>query len=499
MDTLSNPDIQLLQQVLETSFDSSWSIALPSFKLEYANKRSTEKLLGYPVETFYHDSEFWFSTIYQEDKEIALQANSDCLLHGNSEARFRMVRADGVPIWVLCRQRLIKDEVGTPFRLIGSTMDINDATIREQKLKENEEMFHSLVTFVPIGIYITDLLGRSLYVNPSWEYISGMSNAEALGDNWKNVIHHEDIEQTFSDWKNTVLQNRTFQSEFRFYNKKRGVRYVSSRAAPFSNADGVHVGYVGTIEDITDRLAAEKALVTQREKLVASSKMSSLGEMASGIAHEINNPLMIIVGLCVRLKRLAYAESSLNPQYTKDVEKIEATTFRISKIIKGLRNFSRNSDKDPMETLAMSRIIEDTLELSKQRFEDNNIELSIDFNRCEDVEIEARPSQITQVLLNLISNSFDVVEKLEQRWVRIALDQEDAEVLIRITDSGKGITPEVVKKMMEPFFSTKEVGKGTGLGLSISKGIVEEHGGKLSYDPSSMNTRFVIRFKKNLK
>ena len=482
-------NVEIYQQVLETSLDSSWSLALPSFQLEYANKESTEKLLGYPIEAFYEDSNFWHTIIYPPDQDLAIEANNECMRTGHFETKYRMVRKDGKVIWVLVRLRLIKDADGNPVRLIGSSMDINDAFIKEQQLRESEVLFHSLATYAPIGIYITDLQGHFIYTNEAWQKIAGVSLQDALGDGWKNCLHPDDLEKTSAEWKQATQEKRNFQGEFRFLNKKNGIRFVNSRAVPINDAKGNSIGFVGTVEDITDKLA-------QRERLVASSKMSSLGEMASGIAHEINNPLMIIVGLCTRLKRLCGSEKEHLLILRNEVEKIESTTFRISKIINGLRNFSRNSDKDPMDCLSMIRLIEDTLELCSQRFKDHQIELMIDFGKCGHVEVEARPSQLTQVLLNLLSNAFDAVENLPEKWVKIKLNNSGDDVFICVEDSGKGIPKEIVHKMMDPFFTTKEVGKGTGLGLSISKGIMEEHHGKLLYDESSPHTCFKIQLKK---
>jgi len=252
--------------------------------------------------------------------------------------------------------------------------------------------------------------------------------------------------------------------------------------------------YVGTIHDITERKAAEELLKDQQMKLTLSAKMSSLGEMAGGIAHEINNPLTIINSKAVLLRK--HLDNG-NPDFEKiknDLVKIEDTSNRIAKIIRGLNSFSRNTEGDPMEDFSIGQIIEDTLELCGERFKYHSIALTVDIQT--DPLIHCRPLQITQVIMNLLCNAYDAVYERQERWVKVQVTEDDTKVTISVTDSGKGISNEVVEKMMNPFFTTKDIGKGTGLGLSISKGIVEDHTGLFFYDIHSPNTRFIIELPK---
>lgn len=234
-----------------------------------------------------------------------------------------------------------------------------------------------------------------------------------------------------------------------------------------------------------------KVIKLQKMKLIASDKMSTLGEMASGIAHEVNNPLTIIIGTVnIIKKRIPKNELSLEV-LEKDLLKIESTSMRISKIVKGLQMFSRESNDDPFILSSVESIVNSTLDLSSEKCRKMKIKIQSKIPSAELV-INSRASQISQVLLNLINNSIDAIEKLEDRWINIEVSETDLRVLISVTDSGLGIPPSVVKKLMQPFFTTKPVGKGTGLGLSISKGLIEMHHGSLNYISDSKNTKFVI-------
>ena len=235
-------------------------------------------------------------------------------------------------------------------------------------------------------------------------------------------------------------------------------------------------------------------LEEQRSQAIHASKLSSLGEMAGGIAHEINNPLTIISALATRTKRnLQDKDFSIEKSY-ENLDKIILTVNRIAKIIKGLRAFSRDSDGEDFKFKKINDIVEMTIELCQERFRENRIEIRQ--NIATDLIVECREIQIVQVLVNLLNNSIDVVSELPTKWIEIAASDLDDAVRIRVSDSGEGISLEVIDQIMLPFFTTKEVGKGTGLGLSISKAIVEAHDGYFYYELNEGHTSFVLELKK---
>ncbi len=249
--------------------------------------------------------------------------------------------------------------------------------------------------------------------------------------------------------------------------------------------------WIGGTVHLVRFLQSQEELEERRKISVQSAKLVSLGEMASGIAHEINNPLAVISSRTLHLRRQIDRGQYDADAFKDSLSKINQTVDRIAKIIRGLKSFSRNAEGDPFVATPLKSIVENTLELCNEKFRHHHVMLKID--PIPDVTLQCRESQLVQVLLNLLNNAYDAVDGKEERWVHISFNMvKRNHISLMVTDSGHGIPEEVAQNMMHPFYTTKDVGKGTGLGLSISKGIVEGHKGELYLDRKSINTRFII-------
>tara|TARA_B110001454_G_C12723192_1_gene435842 strand:- start:1700 stop:6994 length:5295 start_codon:yes stop_codon:yes gene_type:complete len=271
---------------------------------------------------------------------------------------------------------------------------------------------------------------------------------------------------------------------------------ASQAAVSLENASLYH-DLEGRVQLRTQEL--NQSLVTLREtqaQLAHSSKMSALGLMAGGIAHEINTPLTTIRLHAERLEMRLEAKKLDAEMILKVSQSITKTVDHIAKIITGLRQFSRDGSSDPMVSVNVHEILDQTLALCQERFRKSNVIIE-----CGHIDpqlsILGRPTEISQVILNLLNNSFDAIHEQKNSWIRIeAIGHDEGVVIFSLTDSGAGIDAKSREKLFQPFFTTKDIGKGTGLGLSISRGIIERHGGQLYYDETCANTRFIIRLKK---
>lgn len=252
------------------------------------------------------------------------------------------------------------------------------------------------------------------------------------------------------------------------------------------------------INDKTKEIQDLYQKITEQEQaLIASSKMASLGKVSSDIAHEINTPLTVISMRLERLENDTLCDRIDNETLLSNLRALKKTTFRIAKIAHNIKFFSRSNRKDPFEIIELCTIIEDTLDLCYDRFSNYGVFVDVTNNTSHNLcEIECRSVEISQVLLNLLNNSFDAVKDLEERWIHIELKDVDDMINLSVTDSGKGIPEELQDHLMLPFFTTKEKEEGTGLGLSISKSIVDSHHGNFFLDKSSPHTKFTLQMPK---
>ncbi len=237
-------------------------------------------------------------------------------------------------------------------------------------------------------------------------------------------------------------------------------------------------------------LVSQQTIVEQQQTLALTAKMSALGEMAGGVAHEINTPLAVI-----QMRTEQVLENLEEDELDKELlanalRAIDDTVKRIAKIINGLRSFARDGRKDPISLYSVSKIVDETFSLCRERF--NNHGVQLEYIHKQDVEILCRSVEISQVLLNLLNNSYDAIQGFSDKWVKVELVEQADVILLSVSDCGHGIPKEIRDKMMQPFFTTKEIGKGTGLGLSISRGIIESHGGSIQINGNSANTEIII-------
>jgi C4-dicarboxylate-specific signal transduction histidine kinase len=217
--------------------------------------------------------------------------------------------------------------------------------------------------------------------------------------------------------------------------------------------------------------------------------------MSAGIAHEINNPLAVIQARTTQLLRIYR-----NPEKQKDLadglQQILYTSERINRTIQGVREFVHQDDHGPMKEIALKDLFDDVLAFCGQRMKNHGVNLR--FYGLENYTVIANKIQLEQIILNLLNNSFDAIEFLPDKWIEVSVRTDGDRINLYFKDSGHGIPPEIASRIMEPFFSTKDIGKGTGLGLALARGIAEKHGGSLQYVSDTAHTTFMLELPRNL-
>lgn len=351
----------------------------------------------------------------------------------------------------------------------------------EKKVKHSEEKLSQVIEAVPSIVAWVNNQGQVQGGNEQF-YAFTKQNEEVTFAQKLGEIGFDSLQQFIEHMVKSPESEQSGDFSFHFDQETRYFKFIAKKF----DADQMIV-LVGV--DLTSDILKNQELERAQAVSLSSSRMAVLGEMASGIAHEINNPLAVINSIVYQIKkRIASNQLDVLPER---LAKIESTVMRITKIISGLKTFARDGSHDPFEPFYLKKIVDETLELATERLKNLDVAVKLD-TIPEDYQLDCRATQISQVLLNLISNARDAIKNLNERWIHIGFLSQENRLQLFVEDSGSGIPLEVQEKIFRPFFTTKEVGVGTGLGLSISIGIIEAHHGKLYIDNSSAHTRFVI-------
>jgi len=361
----------------------------------------------------------------------------------------------------------------------------------EKKLVGNtEQNLREMIAATPSCLKIVDKEGKLLAMNPQGiQLIEAADEESVVGADVYSLVQ-EDHRESFIKLNKNVCSGENGHLIFEIIGLEGTRRWMETYAAPYVLTNGEYA-QIAITNDITEKVEREKEIELQRQALIGSTRLASLGEMAGGIAHEINNPLGIIMGIAGHLRLHTRRQGIQDELLEEGFDRIEETVKRISSIIKGLRSFSRDTSNENFKIVKLSHIVSETLELTREKAKNNNVDLhcSIDV----DAFISCQPVQISQVIMNLFINSMHAVRLLDEKWISLETEQKsDGYIHLKITDSGKGIPAEHRSKIMEPFFTTKPLGQGTGLGLSISAGIIKTHSGSLDLNSQSPNTQFII-------
>jgi PAS domain S-box-containing protein len=338
-------------------------------------------------------------------------------------------------------------------------------------------------------IFTTDEQGSIQWFNPLYKEISNFESEEILGKKYNFLNNSFHDLKFFENIWSTINSKKTWSGKIRLTNKHQKNYWTQTTVAPIIK-DDVIKGFIFISYDITQQQENEL-------KVIHSSKMIALGEMASAIGHEIKNPLAIISGK-TQVTKNEFNKPNFNREKVQEgLNLIEKTTDRIAATVEGLRRYAFNDMQAPFEPVKIKDIITQTLPLCQTRLRNNSILMNMEINKLENLSIFCRQTEISQVLVILINNSFDAIQDQKDPWVTISGECNNDYIKIRVTDSGKGISQENQGKIMEQYFTTKDPNKGTGIGLTIAKKIIENHNGKIYLDTDCSNTSFVIELPLN--
>jgi PAS domain S-box-containing protein len=436
-----------------------------------------ERLFGYRV-TEATTYEWWLSILHPDDRDRVAQTVAEKLPTGGYTIEYRVRHADGTYHWIEDSNRTLTDQTGRASESVGVWIDITARKEAHNSLNESEQRFRELAENIHEVFWMVEAQTQTmLYVSPAYEKIWGRSCEELMAapNAWMDAIHPED-RKSVQRAAETKQNNGTYDEEYRIIRPDGSERWVHDRAVPVQRPDGTVVRIVGVAEDITDRRSLE---LQYRQ----AQKMEAVGQLAGGVAHDFNNILTVIHGHASLMAK----NEETPPTNQASISEIVTASDRAARLTRQLLAFSSRQTLVPRD-LDLNEIVGHLVKMLQRVLGDDiRIELNL---ASTPLIVHADRGMLEQILLNLAVNARDAMPKggvLAIESIATDFDEHTAAHIpevragtfacLNVSDTGTGIPKDILPRIFEPFFSTKEVGKGTGLGLATVFGIVKQHAG----------------------
>ena len=411
----------------------------------------------------------WHAPFIALHKDVVQNGNSGTLV-------FEIKGLKGRKRWLETQAVPMLDEDGKSTSLLGITSDVTQRVESEKELKK----LKTAIEQSPISIVITDVLGNLEYVNPKFLDVTGYTLEEVIGKNPKVLASGNTSQEEYAElWDKIHNKKEKWSGVFKNIKKNGEEYWESAIISPIVNDSNTVVNYIGIKQDISDKVALENQLEDQGRLMIAQSRHAAMGEMISMIAHQWRQPLGSIAAtsanIQLKLELETYALESkegideARNYILGELHDIDSYVQSLSITIDDFRNFYKENKK--FVTIKLEEVIEKSINIINSSLIYDNIEVIKEYNSNQ--EIELYDSEMMQVILNLLKNSQDTLNEKSIKNPHIKITTENNTVTI--CDNGCGIPENIIEKIFDPYFSTKNEKNGTGLGLYMSKTIVEEH------------------------
>jgi two-component system, sporulation sensor kinase E len=429
------------------------------------------------------------SLIHPEDRESVMALLQQGTEHGNNyEIEHRLLLRDGTSKWV---STIVEPSVNIArqvVKLYGTTQDITERKQGEVRLRNKSNELQAIFDAVNDGVIVFDHNGTIQHLN---HICPQFFPKEVLdGGGCRDVFHPDKAISPHNCPVELALRGERVETSMVSVREGHNTRYIDITANPIKDELGEKTRALVFMRDVTLKRLHEM-------QLIQTEKMSSIGVLATGIAHEINNPLTSVAGYAEALLRRFRDEPSLGKDirlndFTKYLEVIVREAYHCKGIIGSLLNFGRKSD-GLLATVNLNRLLQEILELIRHQPNYGETGIVVDLN--EDIPtILGDPSGLRQVFMNLLINACHATK--DGGLVKLSTSYSDKErsILVQVRDTGCGIAHDIIDRIWDPFFTTKEVGKGVGLGLALSYNIVKRHGGEISVKSTvGEGSQFTVR------
>lgn len=427
----------------------------------------------------------WMDAIHPEDVAGLIGAWEFAMARGvANEHEARLRRADGSYRWMLFRASPSVDEAGQLTEWFGVNIDIEDRkdaqdALRDSEaaLRDSERHLQQIVSSIPGLTWSSDGTGATTYWSQQYLDYSGAQLEDVLGFGFANYMHPDDRDPIIALWGEIIAAGTAGEAELRLRRADGQYRWFLIRACPFFDNDGNLTQWFGVNVDIENRKRAEEDLRQTQNDLAHVTRMTTMGELAVSIAHEVNQPLMAIVtnaGACLRWLDGGQTDIAMARQAA---ERIVRDGHRAGDIITSVRNLARKT-APRMERVHLEQVIQVVFDLLQGELKRHDVSAKAQLED-EATIILGDSTQLQQVVLNLVMNAVEAMAGANagNRRLAVRVERRDGEALVTVADTGPGLGTDDPDRLFEAFFSTKA--EGIGMGLSICRSIIEAHGGKI--------------------
>ncbi len=471
-------EIQGIAHVGSWEMDLTSSSNLPQYTVHWSEE--LYRIMGMEPRRIAMIANDYMTRVHPDDQEPSERAGRKAIEEGgHTDMRQRVFRADGVERIVHTRGKVICDTRGNPIRMVGTVTDITETEHAVQALSDTQEMYRQLLDAISDMVLLKGPQSKIRWANKTFRDFYGMTNEQLAGVIDSPISEPDFTERFVKDDAYVFETGRVLDIPKEPVKRHDGViRYFHTIKSPIFNSRGDVVMTVGVARDITDREQLER-IVSQSEKL------SAVGQLAAGIAHEINNPLGVILGFAeAGLRHVSAGEPLQAP-----LESIRREARRCTELVQNLLKFSRQGKpgfalESPTEVLSNALVLVEAQAPIRHVRVETSIAASLPQIRIDRTEIQ-------QVVINLCFNGMDAMP--EGGVLRVDAALATGGIEIRVKDTGQGIPPEIADRIFDPFFTTKPVGKGTGLGLSLVFETIKKHNGRVTFETAvGQGTTFIV-------
>jgi PAS domain S-box-containing protein len=463
----------------------------------------------------------WLSSVHPDDRDRVEAAwRASACIGAPFACEHRLLRRDGVVIWVQARAIQLRDASGCGNGHIGTVADITERKLAEFALRESEKRFRIVASRAPVGIFMADPQGNTVFVNASWSAISGLNPEEAKGQGWAHAIHPDDRDRVLREWQEAVRDGVSSKAEFRFLRSDGTVTWVHGNAVQLRDTNGRLTGYIGTVADFTERKEAEIALreneeryrllaeelrVTQAQLMAHADDLEQkvelrtaslreanvqMEEFSYSVSHDLRAPLRAMNAYATALTE-DYADR-LDDTGRDYLRRIQRSSQRMEKLTYDVLNYSRVARAEiVMVDVDLKALLRDVVSQYAE-LQPQSADLVID----EPLHVvRGHELSLGQCLGNLLTNAAKFVAPGVRPKIRVSTSAANGIVRVSIADNGIGIRPEHQGNLFHMFerVPTAVPYEGTGIGLAIARKAIEKMGGRYGVESDGQNgSRFWI-------